>query len=334
MPPSQGLASAVTQMYPPKLTFTEKDVGDLYGKVYIVTGGNSGVGKVLVSLLFAKNAKVYMGARSEAKARSAIAEIKKAHPESKGTLIFLDLDLADLEKVKQSAEKFLSLEGKLHVLFNNAAVMALNDKDGSAKTVQGHERHLGVNVLAHFLFTKLLSPLMVSTAKIEPPNTVRVIWVSSMGLETMGETSKGLSMDYVDYWPAMSPLERYGLSKAGKWLYGVEMARRFRADGLISMPVNPGHLSSELNREGSLMFKTAMDIVANYPCINGACVHLWAAFSTEVTLEKSGQWVIPWGRFYPLREDLVAATKLKDEGGNGHAKDFWDWSEEQVKDFV
>lgn len=259
-------------------------------QVYIVTGGNSGVGKALVSLLFAKNAKVYVGARSESKARSAIAEIKKEHPKSEGGLVFLDLDLADLNKVKQSAQTFLSLEGKLHVLFNNAAVMALNDKDGSAKTAQGYERHLGVNVLAHFLFTKLLSSLLVSTAKNEPPNTVRVIWVSSMGLETMGEKSKGLSTNYVDYWPAMSPLERYGLSKAGNWLHGVEMARRFRADGVISMPVNPGHLASELNREGSMMFKMAMNIVANYPCINGAYVHLWAACSPEVTLERSGDW--------------------------------------------
>lgn len=259
-------------------------------QVYIVTGGNSGVGKALVTLLFAKNAKVYMAARSEMKARSAIADIQKLYPQSKGRLFFLELDLADLDKVRQSAQKFLSLEDGLHVLFNNAAVMALNDKDGSAKTVQGYERHLGVNVLAHFLFTKLLSPLLVSTAKREPPNTVRVIWVSSMGLETMGEKSKGMSLDYVNYWPAMSPLERYGLSKAGNWLHAVEMARRFRTDGVISMPVNPGHLSSELNREGSMMFKTAMNIVANYPCINGAFVHLWAACSPDVTLERSGDW--------------------------------------------
>lgn len=255
-----------------------------------MTGGNSGVGKALVSLLFSKNAKIYMAARSETKAQSAIADIQKECPHSKGRLVFLYLDLADLDRVKQSALEFLSRESKLHVLFNNAAVMALNDKDGSAKTAQGHERHLGVNVLAHFLFTKLLSPLLVSTARVEPPNTVRVIWVSSMGLETMGEKSKGMSLDYINYWPAMSPLERYGLSKAGNWLHAVEMAQRFRADGVISMPVNPGHLASELNREGSVMFKTAMNLVANYPCINGACVHLWAACSPDVTLERSGDW--------------------------------------------
>lgn len=44
--------------------------------------------------------------------------------------------------------------------------------------------------------------------------------------------------------------------------------------------------------------------------------------------------VVPWGRFYPIRRDLVDATKLEEEGGNGHAKKFWDWTEEQVKDYM
>lgn len=258
-------------------------------KVCIVTGGNSGVGKALASILFSKNAKVYIGARSESKAASTIAEIKKDHPASKGDIIYLHLELANLEDVRQSARKFLSLETKLHILFNNAATQALSDVDGSAKTAQGHEQHLGINVFAPFLFTKLLSSLLISTAKIEP-NAVRVVWVSSMGLETIGEKSKGLSQDYVNYWPAISPLERYGLSKAGNWLHGVEMARRFKADGVISMPVNPGHLASNLYREGGTVFKAVLNTVALYPCVNGAYVELFAAFSPEITLEKSGQW--------------------------------------------
>lgn len=264
-------------------------LSNLLYKVCIVTGGNSGVGKALASILFSKNARVYIGARSESKAASAIAEIKKDHPASKGDIIYLHLDLANLKDVKESAQKFLSLETKLHILFNNAATQALSDVDGSAKTLQGHEQHLGINVFAPFLFTKLLSPLLISTAKIEP-NAVRVVWVSSMGLETIGEKSKGLSQDYVNYWPAISPLERYGLSKAGNWLHGVEMARRYKADGVISIPVNPGHLASNLYREGGTVFKAVLSTVALYPCVNGAYVELFAAFSPEITLEKSGHW--------------------------------------------
>ncbi len=44
--------------------------------------------------------------------------------------------------------------------------------------------------------------------------------------------------------------------------------------------------------------------------------------------------VIPWGRIYPIRKDLMAATKSAEEGGNGHAAKFWEWSEEQVKSYL
>lgn len=248
------------------------------------------MGKALASVLYSKNAKVYVAARSESKARSVITEIKKNSAASKGELVFLHLDLSDLVQVKESAQNFLKLEKNLHILFNNAATQALSDTDGSNKTAQGYEQHLGVNVIAPFLFTKLLTPLLVATAKSEPPSSVRVIWVSSMGLETIGEKSKGLSLDYLNYWPAMSPLERYGLSKAGNWLHAVDMARRYRADGVVSVPVNPGHLASDLYREGGCIFTTVLSAVALYPCINGAYVELYGAFSPEITIEKSGDW--------------------------------------------
>jgi retinol dehydrogenase-12 len=62
----------------------------------IITGANTGVGKELARLLYSKNAKVYIFARSEPKANQAIEDIKKAAPTSTGVLDFLPLDLSDL----------------------------------------------------------------------------------------------------------------------------------------------------------------------------------------------------------------------------------------------
>jgi retinol dehydrogenase-12 len=230
-----------------------------------------------------------MAARPGPKASAAMKSIKEAVPKSAGALISLSLDLADLAAVRKAAQEFLSLEDRLHGLINNAAVQALNDKDGKEKTVQGHEIHLGVNVLAPFLFTRLLCGVLTATAGRERPGAVRVVWVSSMGTETIGEKGKGISQDYVDYWPLMSTLERYGLSKAGNWLYGVEFARRYTADGILSFPVNPGHLSSDLYREGGSLFKFALKAVL-YPPIYGAYVELFAALSPALTLQDSGSW--------------------------------------------
>ncbi|KAF2129147.1 NAD(P)-binding protein [Dothidotthia symphoricarpi CBS 119687] len=331
----QSMASMWTQMYPPKPSYTEQDIPDLSGKVYIVTGATSGVGMETARILYSKNAKVYIAARSETKAATAITAIEQAHQESSGTVVFLHLDLADLNTVRAAALRFLSQDTTLHALFNNAAVQALGDADGSkSKTVQGHEVHLGVNVLAPFLFTRLLTPALAATAQIESPGTVRVVWVSSMGTETIGEKGRGLSADYVDYWPLLSPLERYGMSKAGNWLHGVEFARRHVDDGIMSMPINPGHLASELYREGGFFFKRVLKAVALFPPVYGAYVELFAALSKELKPKDSGAWVVPWGRLYPIRDDLMDATKSKAEGGNGHAKEFWDWSEEQIKSYL
>jgi NAD(P)-dependent dehydrogenase (short-subunit alcohol dehydrogenase family) len=113
--------------FPPKPTFTEENPpADLYGKVYVVTGANSGIGKDIARLLYAKNAKVYVLCRSEDKALKAIQDIEKDLPDSKGALIFIACDLADLTKVKTAADAFLAREQRLDVLFNNAGVVRLH----------------------------------------------------------------------------------------------------------------------------------------------------------------------------------------------------------------
>jgi retinol dehydrogenase-12 len=144
MAPSPSLSSVWTQFVPPKPNFTKKDLRDLYGKVYTVTGSNIGVGKEHARMLYEKNAKIYIAARSEEKAIKAIEDIKRASPTSTETLVFLYLDLSDLNKVKQSAESFLAQEGTLHVLFNNAGVM-VSPSVPPAKSAQGYELGLGVN---------------------------------------------------------------------------------------------------------------------------------------------------------------------------------------------
>lgn len=110
--------------FPPKPTFTDANLpADLSGKVYIVTGSNSGIGKDVSRLLYAKDAKVYVLCRSKEKALEAISDIKKATPNSKGELVFIACDLADLNSVKTAAEAFLAREKRLDVLFNNAGVV-------------------------------------------------------------------------------------------------------------------------------------------------------------------------------------------------------------------
>lgn len=279
-------SSTLTQFFPPKPTFTDKALPDLKGKVYLVTGANTGIGKETARALYAKNATVYVTARSEEKGTKAIDDIKHSDPQSSGALNFLHLDLSDLAKVKASAEEFLAKEKTLHVLFNNAGHMST---DTFTKTVQGYEMALGVNCVGTFLFTKMLTPTLVATAKKEPANTVRVVWLSSFGLELFAAKDRGVDLDNLDYHIPKPAPERYGISKAGDWALAVEFARRHREDGIISMPINPGNLTSELARDQGAAIKMVARLVG-YPPPMGAYTELYAGLSPEVTLEKSGQW--------------------------------------------
>lgn len=177
-----SIRSILTQAFPPKLVFTEKNLPDLKGKVYIVTGANTGTGKELARLLYSRNAKVYVLARSEQKSNEVIADIEKAVPGSGGSLVFLRLDLADLGTIKETVGRFLALETRLDVLFNNAGVMAPAKE--LLTTPQGHELHAGVNCLGGFLLAELLTPVLVATAAVERPGTVRVVWVASSAAES------------------------------------------------------------------------------------------------------------------------------------------------------
>lgn len=284
-------------------------------------------------MLYSKNGKVYVTARSEEKASQAIKGIQAAVPDSSGTLVPLVLDLADLSTIKASAETFTAAESRLHVLFNNAGYMGPESK--AERTAQGHEMHFGVNCLGPFLFTKLLTPTLIATAqdKATASGTVRVVYLTSMAADLFSDNNTIVDMDNLDFHIDKNAKYRYGASKAGDWIYGFEMSRRYKNEGIIGLGVNPGNLKSDLFRQQGAIFK-ALTGPANYPVVNGAYTELWAGLSPEVTLEKAGSLVYPFGRFGTIRKDWEAATKSSAEGGNGTAQKFWDWSEEQVRKYL
>jgi NAD(P)-dependent dehydrogenase (short-subunit alcohol dehydrogenase family) len=301
-----GFWNLLSQFFPPKPKFTEKNIPNLSGKVssyspedtsqklkqldkqvYIVTGSNTGIGKEVAQILYSKNAKVYIAARSQEKAEKAIEVIKKSSPNSSGELVFLRLDLTNLATIRASAEEFISKETKLDVLFNNAGVWITPQ---GSKTEQGYELTLGVNDIGPFMFTKLLTPLLVATAKTEPSGAVRVVWVSSVGAELGNHKPGGVPLDNLDYHDEKPGTFRYAVSKAGNYLLAVEYAKRHKTGGVISVPLNPGNLNSDLTRDLGSITRFFFRITLGYPPINGAYTELFAGLSPQVTLQKTGEW--------------------------------------------
>ncbi|KIW31665.1 uncharacterized protein PV07_03277 [Cladophialophora immunda] len=317
------------ESFPPRPGFTEKELGDQTGKVFIVTGTTSGVGKALVSILYSKNATVYTAARNQERALEVNADIKTQSPNSTGRLIYLNIDLEDLNSVKAAAEEFLSRESRLDVLWNNAAVLT---PPAGSKTKQGWDLQLGVNCLAPFLFTKLLTPMLLTTAKISLPSSVRVVFVASSATYLFAPTG-GVDMLRLMDEREKDPTYMYGVSKAGNALYALQFANLYRRDGVIAVSGNPGNLHSDLPRHvprwGQILMRPLQ-----YDPLYGAYTELFGGLSPEITLEKTGAWLMPWGRVGKLRADIEEAGKSKADGGSGIAEDFWAWSEKQVIDYL
>jgi retinol dehydrogenase-12 len=228
-----------------------------------------------------------VAARSEEKALKAIDAIKQNTPKSAGELVFLHLDLSDLSTIKKSAQDFLSKERKLDVLFNNAGVMATPQ---GSKTAQGYELQLGTNNIGTFMFTKLLTPTLVATAKTEPSGTVRVVWVSSSAAEGLSPSPGGIIMDNLDYHQDKAPMYKYGVSKAGNYLHATEFAKRYRADGVVSIPLNPGNLNSDLYRQFGPVLSFILRTFLLNPPIFGAYTELFAGLSPQITIKQTGSW--------------------------------------------
>ncbi|KAI0400854.1 short-chain dehydrogenase [Xylaria palmicola] len=320
--------SAAYQLFPGKPTYTEEDIPDLSGKVYLVTGANTGIGKEVARILYSKNATVWIAARNAEKGVNAIASLKEAHPESNGRLELLQLDLGDLSTIKASVETFLAKETRLDVLFNNAGVMF---PPNGSKTAQGFELQLGTNCLGPFLLTQLLTPTLVATARSAPKGSVRVVWTSSSAAEHLNPRG-GVDVASLGSERRTFYAWKYGISKAGNYYHATEYARRHRDDGIVSVALNPGNLKSELDRNcnfAEMLFRNA----TTYPTVNGAYTELFAGISDEVA-DNSGAWIVPWGRIENIRSDLLEGSRPVEEGGTGIARQFWEWSDEQTSKYA
>lgn len=97
-------------------------------------------------------------------------------------------------------------------------------------------------------------------------------------------------MGNLDYHKTKGTMHQYAVSKAGNYLQGTEYARRNKDAGIVSVPLNPGNLDSELWRTQGAVMSFVLKSLVLHPRIMGAYTELYAGLSPKITLEQSGDW--------------------------------------------
>ncbi|KAF8313609.1 NAD(P)-binding protein [Clavulina sp. PMI_390] len=316
---------AVKEIFPPKATCSAANVPDLTGKVMLVTGGNAGIGKETARILLRRNARVYIACRSLTRAQAALDYLKSSTGKTDDDLRVLSMDLGDLRTIKAAVDDFLSKESRLDVLFNSAGVMV---PPISMLTSHGHDLQFGTHVLGHYYLTQLLIPTLLASVKTSSDNHVRIVNVSSNShwsapTEKLGGPILYETLVEGQLRTKMGSQALYSQSKAGTILMSNALARKYGPQGIVSISVNPGVITTELQRHMPSFVKWLVSFIW-YDLAHGVINPLYAGTAPE-GLALNGKYLKPWALQTPSRADLA-----KEE----HQEKMLEWCESEIRKFA
>ncbi|KAJ3004380.1 hypothetical protein HKX48_001259 [Thoreauomyces humboldtii] len=291
------------------------EVPDQSGRVYVITGATSGIGKTTVLRLAAKNpAQIILTGRSASRATAVMSEAAEISSTTK--FDFISCDLNDLESVKVAGAEIIKLTGgRLDVLVCNAGIF-VPEHPGTTK--QGYEVAFGTNHVSHAALIQLLIPTLTQTASL-PSADVRIILVSSAALELapgiqfplLKSTMAGFS------WVAAG-LKRYGQSKLAMRLYGLELAKRF--PNITTVTIHPGEIKTEIVDTSPWWSRLIFAVTSNLTPDQGCWNTLWASTANKSKTELQGGWFVPVGK---------VGTAIK-QGHLDLAPELWTWTQAEL----
>jgi retinol dehydrogenase-12 len=204
----------------------------LHRKTFIVTGANTGIGRITARELARQGAHVILACRSSDKTEPVIAEIKR--DTGNDAVEFVQLDLSDLASVRRCAEELNARKLAIHGLVNNAG---LGGQRGVTK--DGFEIQFGTNHLGHYLFTRLLLD------RLKAAGNARIVNVASAS----HYGPKKIDWDSVRRpTKSVTGMDEYGVSKLANVLFTKELARRLEGTGITTYAVHPGVVATDVWR--------------------------------------------------------------------------------------
>jgi NAD(P)-dependent dehydrogenase (short-subunit alcohol dehydrogenase family) len=273
------------------------------GKVCLVTGATSGIGKVTACALAAQGAEVIIAGRNQRKAEETVSWIQSET--GNNNVRYLLADYADLGQVREMARAFKERTSRLDVLVNNAGGF-FNSRRG---TPYGVEMTLLINHLAPFLLTNLLLETLQDSAP------ARIVNVSSDGHKqgTMDFDDLGFERGYFG-------MKAYARSKLANVLFTYELARRLDGSQVAANALHPGHVATDMWKTSFPVVGPALRWVMGFIALTpeqGADNTIYLASSPEVEGIT--------GAYYVQREPAQSSPLSYDDGV---AQRLWKVSEE------
>lgn len=260
----------------------------MQGKVCIVTGSNTGIGKETARGLAQRGATVVMACRDVAKAGAARDDI--AATTGRTDVEVEALDLGSTASIRAFAERFKAKHARLDVLVNNAGVWLTS----RATTAEGFESTFGVNHLGTFLLTQELLPLLKASA----PSRVVVL---SSALHYNGK----MVWDDLQYERRkFSGPGAYNQSKLANVLFTIALAKRLEGTGVTVNAVHPGVVATELSRSYPKLLVKLFNLFLLTPEKGAAC-SLHVATAPELSKVT--------GEYFEKSRIKLAAKDARDE---------------------
>ncbi len=254
--------------------WTPRRMGDLTGKIFLITGASSGTGFEASKALLSRGARVVMLNRSPAKSEATIAALKTAVGEG-ADVSFIPLELGSLASVREAATAVMETVPQIDALLCNAAIAQVAKR---RLTVDGFESQMGVNYDGHFLLCALLFNRINASGG-------RIVVVGSSGYK-MG--LKRIKFEDLDFAENYSGWNAYSQSKLAQMMMGYEAQRRIQAAGsAVQVHVcHPGAARTSLiNDKANWFMRFAWTLIS--PFAQSAEKGAWPALlcSTEHGLE-------------------------------------------------
>ena len=270
------------------------------GRVCIVTGASSGIGKETTRGLARLGATVVLACRNRQRGEAARREI--AADTGNDALAVMDLDLRSQASVRVFAEEFAANYRRLHVLVNNAGIFTAK----RALTVDGVETTFAVNHLSPFLLTQQFLPLLNAST----PS--RIVNVASEANQ-MGR----IAFEDLNLERRWSGFRAYCQSKLANILFATELARRLPA-GTTANSLHPGGVRTNLARGNGGWFRMGFRLAWPFliSAARGADTVVWLASSADVEGVR--------GRYFEKRRPIEPNPIARDPAV---ARRLWEASE-------